>query len=151
MLQNRISSTAQLLCLWQSRHSSCAQLRPARLYGLAGGTVLKTKTDSGLEYEDIKLGEGASPQTGQVVVVHYVGTLTNGSKFDSSRDRGRPFEFIIGVGQVIKGWDEGVASMKVGGTRNLTIPADLGYGKSGVGPIPPNATLLFEVELLAIR
>ncbi len=112
---------------------------------------MKTKTDSGLEYEDIKPGEGASPQTGQVVVVHYVGTLTNGTKFDSSRDRGRPFEFIIGVGQVIKGWDEGVASMKVGGTRNLTIPPDLGYGKSGVGPIPPNATLQFEVELLAIR
>ena len=112
---------------------------------------MNTRTDSGLEYTDVKVGEGASPETGQVVVVHYVGTLTNGAKFDSSRDRGRPFEFILGVGQVIKGWDEGVASMKVGGTRILTIPPDLGYGKSGVGPIPPNATLVFEVELIAVR
>ena len=109
-------------------------------------------TASGLEYEDITEGTGASPATGQTVKVHYVGTLTNGKKFDSSRDRGQPFEFRIGVGQVIQGWDEGVATMKVGGTRKLTIPAALGYGSRGAGGvIPPNATLLFEVELLGIR
>ncbi|MCW3095427.1 MAG: peptidylprolyl isomerase [Chthonomonadaceae bacterium] len=109
-------------------------------------------TASGLEYEDITEGTGASPATGQTVSVHYVGTLTNGTKFDSSRDRGKPFEFRIGVGQVIQGWDEGVATMKVGGTRKLTIPPALGYGARGAGGvIPPNATLLFEVELIGIR
>lgn len=109
-------------------------------------------TASGLEYEDIKEGTGASPATGQTATVHYVGTLTNGKKFDSSRDRGQPFEFRVGLGQVIKGWDEGVGSMKVGGIRKLTIPPALGYGASGAGGvIPPNATLLFEVELIAVR
>ncbi|HLJ58007.1 MAG TPA: FKBP-type peptidyl-prolyl cis-trans isomerase [Chthonomonadaceae bacterium] len=113
---------------------------------------MQTTTPSGLEYEDVQEGTGASPQAGQTVTVHYVGTLTNGSKFDSSRDRGQPFEFRIGVGQVIKGWDEGVASMKIGGIRKLTIPPDLGYGARGAGGvIPPNATLLFEVELLGVR
>jgi peptidylprolyl isomerase len=109
-------------------------------------------TDSGLQYEDIKVGEGASPQKGQTVVVHYTGTLEDGTKFDSSRDRGQPFSFKIGVGQVIKGWDEGVGSMKVGGQRKLVIPSDLGYGARGAGGvIPPNATLLFDVELLDIK
>lgn len=110
------------------------------------------KTPSGLEYEDTVLGDGANPQSGQTVSVHYTGRLTNGTKFDSSVDRGRPFEFKIGVGQVIKGWDEGVMSMKVGGQRTLTIPPELGYGARGAGGvIPPNATLVFDVELLAIR
>ena len=109
-------------------------------------------TASGLEYEDIQEGTGASPATGQTAVVHYVGTLTNGKKFDSSRDRGKPFSFRVGVGQVIKGWDEGVGSMKVGGIRKMTIPSELGYGAQGSpGAIPPNATLLFEVELIEIR
>ncbi len=109
-------------------------------------------TPSGLKYIDAQEGEGSSPQTGQKVTVHYVGTLENGHKFDSSRDRKEPFSFQIGVGQVIKGWDEGVATMKVGGRRTLIIPPDLGYGARGAGGvIPPNATLLFDVELLAIN
>ena len=109
-------------------------------------------TPSGLEYEDEVEGSGASPQTGQTAVVHYTGWLTNGQKFDSSRDRGTPFSFVIGRGQVIKGWDEGVASMKVGGKRKLTIPPDLVYGARGAGGvIPPGATLIFDVELLDIR
>lgn len=108
-------------------------------------------TASGLKYTDLSVGEGATPQPGQNVTVHYTGTLQNGEKFDSSRDRNRPFVFRIGVGQVIKGWDEGVGSMKVGGRRQLIIPPDLGYGDRGAGGvIPPNATLLFDVELLKI-
>ena len=109
------------------------------------------KTDSGLEYENTKEGDGDEAQAGQKVSVHYTGTLTDGTKFDSSRDRGRPFEFTLGVGQVIKGWDEGVAGMKVGGQRKLTIPPELGYGSRGAsGVIPPDATLLFDVELLGV-
>lgn len=108
-------------------------------------------TPSGLKYVDLVEGTGATPQPGQTVVVHYTGTLENGTKFDSSRDRGQPFKFRIGVGQVIKGWDEGVGTMRVGGRRQLTIPAALGYGERGAGGvIPPNATLLFDVELLKL-
>lgn len=107
---------------------------------------------SGLQYEDLRVGDGPSPQPGDRVTVHYTGTLTNGKQFDSSRDRGRPLQFTIGVGQVIKGWDEGVASMKVGGRRKLIIPSELGYGSRGAGGvIPPDATLVFDVELLAIN
>lgn len=110
------------------------------------------KTASGLEYEEIKEGTGATPKTGQTAVVHYVGTLTNGTKFDSSRDRNEPFSFPLGMGRVIKGWDEGVATMQVGGIRKLTIPPELGYGSRGAGGvIPPNATLVFEVELLDVK
>ena len=109
-------------------------------------------TDSGLKYIDIVEGTGESPQKGQKVTVHYTGTLTDGKKFDSSKDRNQPFTFTIGVGQVIKGWDEGVASMKVGGQRTLIIPPELGYGARGAGGvIPANATLLFDVELLAVK
>jgi peptidylprolyl isomerase len=103
-----------------------------------------------LKYIDLKVGKGDMPKRGQRVTVHYTGWLENGTKFDSSVDKGRPFSFVIGIGQVIKGWDEGVMSMKVGGKRKLIIPAKLGYGEKGIGPIPPNATLIFEVELLAI-
>ena len=110
------------------------------------------ETDSGLKYVEITEGTGDSPTTGKKVTVHYTGTLENGTKFDSSRDRGTPFEFTIGVGQVIKGWDEGVATMKVGGRRQLIIPAQLGYGSRGVpGVIPQNATLIFDVELLDVK
>eukprot|EP00276_Gloeochaete_wittrockiana_P008532 CAMPEP_0184643210 /NCGR_PEP_ID=MMETSP0308-20130426/14_1 /TAXON_ID=38269 /ORGANISM="Gloeochaete witrockiana, Strain SAG 46.84" /LENGTH=113 /DNA_ID=CAMNT_0027070975 /DNA_START=56 /DNA_END=397 /DNA_ORIENTATION=+ len=108
-------------------------------------------TPSGLQYEEITVGTGDSPKTGNKVVVHYTGTLASGKKFDSSRDRNEPFSFVIGKGQVIKGWDEGVASMKVGGRRKLIIPPALGYGASGVGGvIPPNAVLNFDVELLRV-
>ena len=107
---------------------------------------------SGLKYEDLKVGGGASPSAGRQVVVHYTGWLENGTKFDSSLDRSQPFTFQIGMGQVIPGWDEGVMTMKVGGKRKLTIPSHLAYGPSGRGGvIPPNATLIFEVELLEVR
>jgi peptidylprolyl isomerase len=107
-------------------------------------------TPSGLKYKDMVEGTGASPTSGKTVTVHYTGTLTNGSKFDSSRDRNQPFSFPIGAGRVIKGWDEGVATMKIGGRRELVIPPELGYGARGAGGvIPPNATLIFDVELLS--
>ena len=110
------------------------------------------KTPSGLSYLDITPGTGASPAAGKRVTVHYTGTLENGAKFDSSVDRGQPFVFTIGVGQVIPGWDEGVMSMKVGGKRKLVIPPQLGYGARGAGGvIPPNATLIFDVELLDVQ
>ena len=109
-------------------------------------------TPSGLRYVDEVEGTGDSPNTGQKVTVHYTGTLESGKKFDSSKDRDEPFTFTIGIGQVIKGWDEGVASMKVGGRRKLIIPSELGYGSRGAGGvIPPNATLLFDVELISIK
>lgn len=109
-------------------------------------------TASGLQYVEEVVGTGATPKTGQTVVVHYTGTLESGKKFDSSRDRNQPFEFTLGVGQVIKGWDEGISTMKVGGKRKLTIPPQLGYGARGAGGvIPPNATLLFDVELLGLK
>lgn len=108
-------------------------------------------TESGLQYYDIEVGDGATPEEGQTVVVHYSGWLEDGAMFDSSVQRGEPFEFPLGAGAVIAGWDEGVATMQVGGKRQLRIPAELGYGEAGGGPIPPGATLIFDVELLEIK
>ena len=115
-----------------------------------------TKTPSGLQYEDTQAGTGGSPARGQTCVMHYTGWLwvngAKGAKFDSSVDRGKPFEFPLGQGRVIKGWDEGVATMRIGGKRTLLIPPELGYGARGAGGvIPPNATLVFEVELLGVK
>ncbi len=112
---------------------------------------MSTTSPTGLIVEEIVVGQGALAASGQQVKVHYTGWLTDGTKFDSSKDRGDPFVFPLGEGQVIKGWDEGVQGMKVGGTRKLTIPPALGYGSRGAGGvIPPNATLVFEVELLGV-
>src|SRR6185312_8767510 len=117
--------------------------RPPDLQGAFMSTVT---TDSGLKYEDVTVGEGAEAVAGKTVSVHYTGWLTDGQKFDSSKDRNDPFAFVLGGGMVIKGWDEGVQGMKVGGVRRLTIPPQLGYGARGAGGvIPPNATLVFEV------
>lgn len=105
-----------------------------------------------LKIEDLVVGTGAEAVAGKTISVHYTGTLTNGTKFDSSKDRGTPFEFTLGAGQVIQGWDKGFAGMKVGGKRKLTIPSSMGYGAQGAGGvIPPNATLIFEVELLGVK
>ena len=123
---------------------------------MAQGAAKPVTTPSGLQIIDTKVGTGASPKAGQTCVMHYTGWLyengAKGKKFDSSVDRGQPFEFPIGRGQVIAGWDEGVASMKVGGKRTLIIPPNLGYGARGAGNvIPPNATLIFDVELLDVK
>ena len=127
---------------------------PSQAMAQAAGKTMTTQ--SGLKITDTKVGDGATPKTGQTCVMHYTGWLyengAKGKKFDSSVDRGEPFEFAIGAHQVIRGWDEGVATMKVGGKRTLIIPPELGYGARGAGGvIPPNATLMFDVELLAVK
>ena len=131
-----------------------ATLNPTTAAAQAAGKAMTTST--GLQITDTAVGTGATPKTGQICVMHYTGWLyengVKGKKFDSSVDRGQPFGFRLGGGQVIRGWDEGVAGMKVGGKRRLTIPADLGYGARGAGGvIPPNATLMFDVELLDVK
>jgi peptidylprolyl isomerase len=127
-------------------HKAAAPTGPTKVTGEP------TKTASGLEYWDIKVGTGAVAQTGQHVKVDYTGWLTNGTKFDSSVGTGHPFSFMLGASQVIKGWDEGVVGMKVGGKRQLRIPPDLAYGAKGYpGAIPPNATLIFDVQLVDVK
>ena len=134
--------------------------KPARIVNTRPNTKTPTKvtgdgvkTESGLQYWDITAGTGKVAKEGDGVRVHYTGWLTNGKKFDSSVDAGRPFTFVLGNGEVIKGWDEGVAGMKVGGKRQLHIPADLAYGANGTpdGTIPPNSTLIFDVQLLGVQ
>ncbi len=154
-LPNPASST-QVTTQTEILVADAAQLKPPAPTAKPVPTTTKTKqamitTSSGLQYVDTVAGTGAAPTKGQTVTVHYTGTLQDGKKFDSSRDRGQPFQFKIGVGQVIKGWDEGVGTMKVGGRRQLVIPPALGYGARGIGPIPPNSTLLFDVELLGVN
>lgn len=119
----------------------------------AASAASPVKTPSGLEYVDLVVGTGPTPARGDTVDVHYTGWLTNGSKFASSRDRGDPYSFVLGYGEVIKGWDEGIASMKLGGKRKLTVPPVLAYGEAvqGGGLIPANSTLVFEVELIEIH
>jgi peptidylprolyl isomerase len=138
--------------LAQSSTTKKANRRPTSTSAPTSVKGAPTKTPDGLEYWDIKVGTGPTAEKGQTVKVHYTGWLTNGKKFDSSVDRGEPFEFKLGAGDVIKGWDEGVAGMKVGGKRQLKIPPELGYGAAGAGGvIPPNATLIFDVELLGVQ
>ncbi len=110
-----------------------------------------SKSPTGLYHKDLVVGSGDESVAGQTVSVHYTGWLPDGTKFDSSKDRNEAFEFSLGQGQVIRGWDEGVAGMRVGGSRKLVIPSELGYGARGVGPIPPNSILVFDVELLGVR
>jgi FKBP-type peptidyl-prolyl cis-trans isomerase len=153
-------SILAILLLAGSASSGAGALSATAVASEAGKAMEPTKdtaakeivTPSGLKYTDLKVGAGAEAKAGDAVQVHYTGWLVDGTKFDSSRDSSRgPFRFKLGAGQVIKGWDEGVAGMRVGGKRKLIIPAELGYGRQGAGGvIPPGATLVFEVELLGI-
>jgi len=131
--------------------AGCSAIPGLNEAGASPKGAAMTTTSSGLQYEDLTAGNGASPQQGRSVQVHYTGWLADGKKFDSSKDRGQPFSFTLGKGEVIKGWDEGVAGMKVGGKRKLVIPPALGYGTQGYPPvIPPNSALTFAVELLGV-
>lgn len=130
----------------------CGEENPTMPAPTTPGAEKEIATATGLKYVELKVGTGAEARPGMNVSVHYTGWLTNGNKFDSSVDRGEPFEFPLGAGRVIRGWDEGVAGMKIGGKRKLIIPSELGYGARGAGnDIPPNSTLVFEVELLGVK
>ena len=153
-------STAAVIFAQTAPKQTAPKKKPARVVNTRPNTKIPTKvvgdgvkTESGLQYWDIKVGTGQVAKEGDGVRVHYTGWLTNGKKFDSSVDAGRPFTFVLGNGEVIKGWDEGVARMKVGGKRQLHIPPNLGYGENGTpdGTIPPNSALIFDVQLLAIQ
>jgi FKBP-type peptidyl-prolyl cis-trans isomerase FkpA len=141
------TSLALVIALGLIPFSACTKKEAAE-----GGAPTAATSAGGLTSEDLKVGSGTEATPGKTVSVHYTGWLTDGTKFDSSVDRGEPFNFSLGSGAVIKGWDQGVQGMKVGGKRKLTIPPELGYGAQGAGGvIPPNATLVFEVELLDVR
>ena len=139
-------------CGGEAENENASPAFPQLLEGLDSGLQV-VSTESGLHYVDIVVGEGAQPETGQIVSAHYRGWVMDGEQFDSSYERGRPIEFPIGVGRVIKGWDEGLGSMKVGGKRRLLIPSELGYGQRSAagGKITPGATLLFDVELMEVK
>jgi peptidylprolyl isomerase len=153
MMQRRVLlSAALVLCACARQEPPPPSNQAQKENAFMPANTNEVTTPSGLKYVELAVGQGASPSKGQTVVVHYTGWLTNGSKFDSSVDRGQPFSFKIGMGQVIKGWDEGVMMMKVGGKRKLVIPPDLAYGQRGFpGAIPPNSTLIFEVQLLDVQ
>jgi FKBP-type peptidyl-prolyl cis-trans isomerase len=119
--------------------------------GAGKGSAATQPADGALKIEDTKVGDGAVATKGKVLAVHYTGTLTDGKKFDSSLDRGQPITFPLGSGMVIKGWEQGIEGMRVGGKRKLTIPPALGYGERGKGPVPPNATMIFDVELVSVQ
>jgi FKBP-type peptidyl-prolyl cis-trans isomerase FkpA len=138
-----------LMALAMALSSGCSH----KASGSGSGDSKKSAAAGGLVVDDVKPGEGAIATKGKTVSVHYTGRLTDGTKFDSSYDRGQPIDFPLGGGVVIKGWDQGIEGMKVGGKRKLTIPPDLAYGARGTpgGPIPPNATLVFDVELVGVR
>jgi FKBP-type peptidyl-prolyl cis-trans isomerase len=137
--------------LTTSGGSPSAQVNPSQAPQVQTNTTQNASPSGELKIEDETVGSGAEAKTGDTVSVNYVGTLQDGTKFDSSYDRNQPFDFTLGSGQVIKGWDQGVVGMKVGGKRKLTIPPDLGYGAQAQGPIPANSTLIFEIELLNIK
>jgi FKBP-type peptidyl-prolyl cis-trans isomerase len=152
MLRPAATAFAVLLLLPACRPDAARPAAGGFAPELAIDTAALTGTSSGLRYQDVKVGTGPEAAAGRTAVVHYTGWLTDGKKFDSSRDRGEPFSFPLGAGQVIPGWDEGVAGMKVGGRRKLVIPPELGYGAQGAPPdIPPNSTLVFDVELLGLQ
>jgi FKBP-type peptidyl-prolyl cis-trans isomerase len=147
------SSSSSTSATGSSSTSATTAAPPAAASGTEATAAAKEITmPNGLKYVDLKVGDGQIAETGMTAQVHYTGWLTDGTKFDSSVDRGQPFSFKLGAGQVIRGWDEGVKGMRVGGKRKLTIPPDMGYGAAGAGGvIPPNATLVFDVELLGVQ
>lgn len=145
-----LAATDSFVLAWPFKHESKPSAQ--QVYPIGPDAEGLYTTRSGLKFKDTVKGEGARPTVGQTVIVHYTGWLTNGQKFDSSLDRGQPFDFKLGAGQVIKGWDEGVKGMHIGGKRHLVIPPQLGYGAKGAGDsIPGNATLVFDVELLGVK